>query len=244
MPRLTSYPAMLAFCAAITLFGIAMASALEYIFYRDEFFSTAPGKKAFIVSAIALPISWLIAVMIRRIQSLGDELTRLVNRDRLTDVATRDYFFERLQRDQDAYGVSLMVDIDHFKSVNDRYGHIVGDEVISMVAGQMKTHVRENDIVCRYGGEEFLIFLEHATPKEGAAIAERIRKGIEDVSTQTEMGPLQVTVSLGGSLKERLEELEDSIRRADACLYRAKATGRNRAVFDWQEKEPAQGRAA
>ncbi|MEM8539667.1 MAG: GGDEF domain-containing protein, partial [Pseudomonadota bacterium] len=104
---------------------------------------------------IATPAAYFMAQQIRRNTQLTDELQRLVDRDRLTDVGTRDFFFNAMEEAPDAYGVSLMIDIDHFKGVNDFHGHLAGDEVIKSVAQLLKKTVREQDIVARFGGEEF-----------------------------------------------------------------------------------------
>ena len=170
---------------------------------------------------------------------LSEELTRLVNRDRLTDVATRDFFFARLTEFPDSYGVSLMVDIDHFKQVNDSHGHQAGDQVIRAVAQIMYDQVCDQDIVCRFGGEEFVVFLHRATPVDGHVIAERIRSAIEDAPTQTTTGSINVTVSVGRAMKDRLEHVDEAIKRADRCLYRAKGLGRNRTVVDWHDASRA-----
>lgn len=221
------------FCMCVTLFGIAMATGMEFVFYPEEFATTAPGKKALIVSVIAMPVSWLVSGVMRSNLILNEELTKLVQRDRLTDVATRDFFFSRLEQNDRSYGASLMIDIDNFKSVNDTYGHFAGDVVIKMVARVLKSETRKDDIVCRFGGEEFVAFLHKATREEAWAIAERIRQSTKDAIASTDAGDIQVTVSVGGSLKSQIEEIDTSIRRADACLYKAKQTGRNKTVVDW-----------
>ena len=164
---------------------------------------------------------------------LREQMQRLVERDRLTDVATRDFFFEKLMNFPDAYGVSLMVDIDHFKLVNDTHEHLVGDTVIHAVAQAMISQVRKRDIVCRFGGEEFVVFLHRATREEGWKTAERIRMATEACVTQANDEPIRVTVSVGGTLKKQLDTIEDAIKRADECLYQAKKLGRNRTIVDW-----------
>jgi diguanylate cyclase (GGDEF)-like protein len=127
-----------------------------------------------------------------------------------------------------------MVDIDHFKQVNDTHGHLAGDDVIHAVAQVLKRQVREDDIVCCFGGEEFVMFLRRASPEEGWKIAERIRAQTESTTTSTSKGEVKVTVSVGGSLKDRIDHIDDLIKRADECLYKAKRLGGNRAVVDWR----------
>lgn len=190
---------------------------------------------AFKIAAVLGPVlGWIGGLRNLHVWRLSQELTRLVNRDRLTDVATRDFFFKQLETDAEAYGVSLMVDIDHFKLVNDSYGHLAGDAVILTVANVLKSEMRADDIVCRFGGEEFMVFLKSASADEGERIAERIRQRIAAARTHTAEGAISVTVSLGGALKDQLEHVEEAIKRADECLYRAKAAGRNRTIMDWK----------
>ncbi len=164
-------------------------------------------------------------------QRLSEELQRLVDRDRLTDVATRDFFFAAMSREPDSYGVSLMVDIDNFKNINDGYGHLAGDAVIHAVAQILRKTVRKGDIVCRFGGEEFVIFLHGADEKSGFALAERMRERVESETVPFDIEKISVTVSIGGSLKRQIDALTQSIQEADEALYRAKQTGRNRTVF-------------
>jgi len=180
---------------------------------------------------IGVPMTWFMANQSYKNSLLNIELQRLVNRDRLTDVATRDYFFTRMAENPDAYGISLMVDIDHFKQVNDTYGHFAGDRVIQHVADLMREIVRGEDIVARFGGEEFVIFLHDTDPETGYRVAERMRAAIAAETVVFEQMQVRVTVSIGGSLKEACDTIEQAIKEADAALYRAKNAGRNRTIF-------------
>ncbi len=235
--RLTNRLSIGIFTLAITLFAIGMASGLEYVFYPEEYATTAPGKKTIIVSAIAVPTAWVVGEMIRKNHLLTQELYRLVNHDRLTNVATRAFFFTKMQEAPDAYGVSLMVDIDNFKKINDTYGHLTGDAVIHYVATQLSKMVRANDIVCRFGGEEFIVFLYDQDCAGGEEVAERMRKAIAMDPVYFQDHAVSVTVSIGGSLKERLNDVTEAIQRADDALYRAKSAGRNRIVFAYEGAE-------
>jgi diguanylate cyclase (GGDEF)-like protein len=206
---------------------------LIYFLYPIELTNGGDKRATVIVLMISPPICIFIAQKIRENTLLSDELERLVNRDRLTDVATRDFFFTRMEREPDSYGVSLMIDIDHFKMVNDTHGHLVGVEVIKCVGTILRDETRALDIVCRFGGEEFVVFLYEADKDLGLLVAERIRMSVETASTLVAETKISVTVSIGGSLKERMEDINVSINQADAALYRAKDAGRNRTVVDW-----------
>ncbi|WP_375282340.1 GGDEF domain-containing protein [Pseudooctadecabacter sp.] len=166
---------------------------------------------------------------------LAEELRHMVNRDRLTDVATRDGFFGAMEAAPRRSGVVLMIDIDHFKSVNDTHGHLVGDAVIRKVAQVLRENCRPQDIVCRFGGEEFVLFLDGAEPDSGAFMAERLRRKVAQAATCHGDDLLHVTVSVGGAVKGAARDLEAAIHDADTALYRAKQTGRNRTIMSWSD---------
>jgi len=132
----------------------------------------------------------------------------------------------------------LALDIDHFKRVNDSWGHDVGDSVIKNVAQQLSKSSRQTDVVCRNGGEEFLIILPGADREMAAVIAERVRKKIE----QLEIIPVgHITLSIGVALWEADDTpLERIFKQADDALYAAKHAGRNRVVVSHQLEESAQ----
>jgi diguanylate cyclase (GGDEF)-like protein len=124
-------------------------------------------------------------------------------------------------------GLSLvMADLDHFKSINDQYGHITGDHVLASVAAVFQSHLRTYDLAARYGGEEFVLLLP-ATSAEGAmVVAERMRKALADITVPD--CPRQITMSLGVATWMPGETPEQFVARADAALYKAKNAGRNR----------------
>lgn len=185
---------------------------------------------------IATPAAYFMAQQIKRNTLLTNELQRLVDRDRLTDVATRDFFFNSMDEAPDAYGVSLMIDIDHFKGINDAHGHIAGDQVIKSVAQLLKKTVREKDIVARFGGEEFMVFLHGHDPHSGFVLAERMRERIASHIFKVKGLSVNVTVSIGGSLKDACDGVEQAILEADAALYKAKEHGRNKTIFANQNR--------
>ncbi len=156
-------------------------------------------------------------------------------RDSLTGLYTRVYMKEavarlmRLHDREQTAGLALaMVDIDHFKSVNDTYGHLEGDRVLAAVARVIRDTVRASDIPVRFGGEEFAIFL--VGRGDGLEVADRVRRRVEELTLDGPLGDRRVTVSAGVASRRPGESLEAWIARADAALYRAKESGRNRVV--------------
>jgi diguanylate cyclase (GGDEF)-like protein len=225
------------FAIAVVCLTVFISNRLVFVLFPLEDYAFTAPRAAFITLAITLPVCLFIGEKIRENTGLADELVRLVNRDRLTDASTRDFFFERMRQDPEAYGVSLMVDIDHFKLVNDTHGHFAGDEVIKHVSDVLRTQTRERDILCRFGGEEFVVFLHEANGELGMKIAERMRQSVQSKPALSEGIEVSVTISIGGSLKERMEDINISIQQADEALYKVKHGGRNQIVVDWTDPE-------
>ena len=139
----------------------------------------------------------------------------------------------------------ILADIDHFKSVNDTYGHPTGDHVLKGVAKLLRAKARDTDVVARYGGEEFAIIMPETDSAGARVIAERMREAIAAEAFQTELGPLKVTLSLGiASAPENAAEKQALIDLADQCLYQAKRLGRNRSVTAAQLRSPAKAKVA
>lgn len=177
------------------------------------------------------------------LQRIIDALCELSLKDPLTGLANRRHFLSALDQEIDRVSragdmaLLLMLDIDHFKVVNDRYGHTVGDEVIRSVAQTLCTCVRPMDTVARYGGEEFAIILPSCQAVFGAQVAERIRERIASTAIVIEGGEsLHITASLGGAYAPQWLRFTATawIERADAQLYRAKTEGRNRVCLEAQ----------
>jgi diguanylate cyclase (GGDEF)-like protein len=173
----------------------------------------------------------------RKIEQQNEDLKRIADHDQLTGALTRRAFLEQAQQAflrvaaQRGELSCLMGDIDHFKAINDRYGHLVGDQAIQNVAEVLSGCVRPTDIVCRYGGEEFCILLPGISAEQGAQLAERMRTRIE-----TQCGPgvipgenVRITASFGvAAMGHGGSTLAELIKQADQALYAAKAGGRNR----------------
>jgi two-component system, cell cycle response regulator len=142
----------------------------------------------------------------------------------------------RQSRGGRAFGI-VMVDVDHFKYVNDNYGHLIGDVVLQETSKRMAASVRPYDFVGRYGGEEFLIVVPTSDVAGLMGLAERIRKAIESKPIHTEAGEIAITASFGvaASTDADPHEAEELLRLADDALYRAKQRGRNRCELANEE---------
>jgi diguanylate cyclase (GGDEF)-like protein len=162
----------------------------------------------------------------------------LATTDGLTGVDNRRHFFalaeQDLARAPDHHEpmTAVMVDIDHFKQVNDRYGHQVGDQVIQAVAERVRRTLRSTDRFARYGGEEFVILLRDQAPNP-TEVGERLRRAVADTPIDSDAGALPVTVSVGVYVFDPSRSLlPEALDRADAALYRSKQSGRNRVTVD------------
>ena len=166
--------------------------------------------------------------------------------DPLSGLFNRRYFHERLEEELDRARrhsttvALLMIDVDNFKSINDRFGHLAGDLVIRSVGDILKRSVRKFDLCTRFGGEEFAIVMPGSTPESSASVAERIRQRIEAFKpSETELTELRVTASIGMAVSEGASARE-LIARADQALYEAKRAGKNRLV-EWKAPEQSDG---
>lgn len=162
-----------------------------------------------------------------RFGATHDALTGLANRSVILENLNREY--ARQKREKGKFAI-ILADIDHFKEVNDNYGHLCGDDVLRQVAGAMRESVRSYDTVGRYGGEEFLVIVPEADTSTAVGIAERIRKAIESLVIPCRDRRIQVTASFGIAASARAESPlpQTLLHSADDALYRAKSNGRNR----------------
>lgn len=163
-----------------------------------------------------------------------DGLTSLWNRKAIMDILERELL--RADRDRQSIGL-IMIDVDHFKKINDSRGHVAGDEVLRIIASGIAAMVRPYDSVGRYGGEEFLIVAPGCGAAETWELAERVRVHIAGCAINVGGSNVQVSLSLGVATGENAIDLEKLLHAADAALYQAKNSGRNRV-------EPSLGRAA
>ena len=177
-----------------------------------------------------------LAEEIKRRQELEGELRRIADVDVLTGVASRRAFMIAAERSLEPAAGStplsvIALDIDHFKQINDRYGHNAGDKVLSAIGEELRQECRTSDVVGRLGGEEFAILLPNTTLDSAAAIAERLRRRVSAAAISlTEVTRISVSASFGVAPHIPGDSCETLLARADACLYRAKKAGRDRVV--------------
>ena len=164
-----------------------------------------------------------------------DTLTGLINRRRMSDRMHQELFRARSSKGTLAV---MLLDLDHFKMVNDRYGHTCGDLVLTQVGAVLRRCVRDGDIVARWGGEEFLILLPSATSERAYDVAERVRS---EVRATLIPGEIRISITAGVAMWRGNEDLEATIHRADTALYEGKRNGRDRVVME--PEAPEQRRA-
>lgn len=182
-------------------------------------------------------VSGQLALGLQRVALYG-QVQESATHDGLTGLLVRRTFRERLQEEveramrQSVPVTFLMVDLDHFKQVNDTYGHLVGDVVLREVAMLIRGSVREMDLIGRYGGEEFGVLLPAADRELGIQIAERIRRTVESAPIRAYDEEIHMTVSVGAALVPlQASEAEELVEKADQAMYRAKEMGRNKTVL-------------
>ncbi|GGC89053.1 sensor domain-containing diguanylate cyclase [Halopseudomonas salina] len=186
----------------------------------------------------ALTLAFIISYRIKILEDIRasqDELKKQAATDPLTRLYNRRFFFSEadylleLARNSHTPLTVVVIDIDHFKQVNDTHGHGVGDQVIVSIAQALKKFSRSKDLIARFGGEEFVMLLPETALEEATGCAERIRAAIENLRTTVEDSDIKCTISLGiAAVDVSNESIESALNRADKALYEAKNTGRNR----------------
>lgn len=196
----------------------------------DDIFNTAPHHQFYITSFVLCVFLFSIGTVLMATDRLRTELEHLATHDSLTNAFNRRYMNEACTQELERcrrHGRSmalLMIDLDHFKAINDRYGHQAGDQVLVSFVVKINALLRQSDLLGRFGGEEFIVFLPETSREEALVVAGRIR----EVCTLSPHEP-SCTVSMGMASNDHDSDTVDTLMtRADAALYRAKSNGRNR----------------
>ncbi|MFZ3203839.1 MAG: GGDEF domain-containing protein, partial [Pseudomonas sp.] len=173
----------------------------------------------------------LVSIVLRRYQTriaalaTTDQLTELLNRrgfDLLANQAIQE------ARRNPSPLCALLLDLDNFKDLNDNHGHLAGDEVLRGFANKLRDNLRQSDIICRWGGEEFILLLKDTSPEQARLLADKVRQQTEHSRFSYKGARLQITTSIGLAELRPDDSLSELLARADGALYRAKQSGRNR----------------
>ncbi len=202
-------------------------------FFESNIYDTAV---LLVYQFLHIALTFALTLMITR--RLSNQLEDLAMKDSLTGLINRRYFFirgldevKRAIRYKNPLSI-IMLDIDHFKKINDTYGHEAGDKVLVCIASILSQNVREVDIAARLGGEEFAILVPNTNAVDALVLAERLRNEIESTSCSSLAGKANVTASIGvASLTPEMTDLDTLLRDADTAMYQAKGRGRNRVVL-------------
>jgi diguanylate cyclase (GGDEF)-like protein len=228
--------------------AILVPILLGYLFTRSPFnFGQERLGSALIVitnASVFVALIWTLAFFLQERELQWDRAERHANMDSLTGVRNRRYFEKRLseeikrgERFKSEFSLILM-DVDHFKALNDSMGHLVGDHVLHDVAQIIQASLREIDIVCRYGGEEFIVIAVQTDENRALLAAEKLRKLVEEATFAGAVG-VRVTLSAGvSSYPTHGTDRAQLLKAADTALYAAKASGRNRVVKFATERPP------
>ncbi len=188
--------------------------------------------------AYSIAITLFIFLLAARFFKPVRKLLQHAHFDPLTDLYNRRAFFEISEKlltnaQANKYPICIaMMDVDDFKTVNDTYGHSIGDELLVAIAGRLRGALSDKDIIGRYGGEEFIILLTDATPEQGIRVCERLRLAVIDTPIQSVGGMLKTTVSIGlAPISNKKPDIDQAINRADQALLQAKSAGKNQVVL-------------
>lgn len=204
----------------LVLCSLATLGAIMSEYVRGSLDSSLAGY-FMIVSGIAAPLFSLVMYQTRSLVSVQGKLEALAATDILTGLNNRRAFLNSLeQRDG---GFLILLDVDHFKRINDTYGHAVGDRVLVAVADALRSHIRQSDMIARVGGEEFAVHLDEDEEKLAVGIVERL---VEGISVKEHDDEFRVTLSAGMVPIAEDGRINDIFHMADVALYQAKAAGR------------------
>jgi diguanylate cyclase (GGDEF)-like protein/PAS domain S-box-containing protein len=177
---------------------------------------------------------------IRDRKSLESRLRQRATHDPLTGCLNRSGFFRIAKRELERGGPDthpmglLLLDVDHFKKINDNFGHQTGDRVLQALVADLKQGLRDEDLLGRYGGEEFIVLLPGVDTDRLEHIAERLRESVESMRMPGPDREVRLTISLGGAMRHPGEDIDSMIGRADRGLYGAKQSGRNRLLVEFE----------
>ncbi|MGR3636530.1 MAG: GGDEF domain-containing protein [Shimia sp.] len=216
-----------------TVLWIAFCIALSYIICFP--IAGVPQEPKFLITALLCPAvlaptgAWVFGTLMLRLHHTTEELRQASQRDHLTGIYNRQFLVGQLGSIGGTQpAVMLMADIDHFKRINDTYGHFAGDQVITYVANCLAEHCRDGDVVSRFGGEEFAVVMIGASQEHGLNAAERMRQAVAQANLVFDGRRVPITISIGVAARHGSQDANDVLHAADNALYEAKGNGRDR----------------
>ncbi|AKH99358.1 diguanylate cyclase (GGDEF) domain-containing protein [Hoeflea sp. IMCC20628] len=230
-----------------TVFGTAFCIAMAFFVDSFNFHSMTDSQfryslmvNTLLPTGLAAPLLFLLLYKMRQLAIAHHEISIIASTDSLTAVLNRGafkmlvdaYLQQAMRQPAQNAGAFLVIDADHFKSINDRFGHQKGDVALKIIAQTIQGSLRQGDIVGRIGGEEFGVFLPKTGLEQALHVAERIRMQIGEVEFPPDTMSHSLSVSVGGAAFGRNADYDDLFRVADKCLYSAKAGGRNQVIFE------------
>ncbi len=227
----------------LSFLSIALYALVVFLLYLN--YSDTVNLKLEIINLVVLTLAlpWFsffggyVTRLRRQLKEALATIQKLAIYDELTQIYNRRHFLEMLRyqkslHERGAGSFSLCIlDLDHFKNVNDTYGHLAGDKVLQVVAKAVESSLRDTDTLGRYGGEEFVVLLAGAEGKHALMVTERIRSVVENLKIPSLPDDFKISTSIGLSTFQAKKSLEELIQCADEALYKAKSEGRNRVVF-------------
>lgn len=224
-----------AFCIAVTLF----IDSFSLPMMTEEARKASIRNDVLIPVILAGPLLFLLMLKVRQLVLTQEYLQIVASTDGLTRVLNRgafqmlvDSYLEKIEKlHNQRSGALLIVDVDHFKSINDEFGHDRGDHALKAIASSIASSIRDGDLVGRMGGEEFAVFLPSTSPSQAYGIAERVRSAVAAVDLTSKGLTRRVSVSIGGVNFSQPVTFAQLYSAADKSLYRVKNAGRNRVRF-------------
>ena len=224
--------------AVVVMLAVTALSLWFFRSYGQAVMMPAVGFTLAVTAASVVPYLAYLAFRVSALYADNDGLMRAATTDRLTGVLNRQGFDRKfrghlrmLASESDNGLMVLIIDADHFKRINDRFGHPVGDIALKKIAGTLKKFTRGSDAVGRLGGEEFVLSLPCGTAEQGEMVAERLRKAINTLYVGSGTNGTQLSVSIGGVFLRTPQPFDRLYEAADANLYKAKQGGRNRCTI-------------
>lgn len=226
--RLRTQKDVVLLAVAISLLAVMGSLALRGMLQPADVFARTLASGSAVAAMVAGPIAYYVGLQMLDTQHLAQSLEHAVNHDSLTGAATRASFKAQVAQLPSGPKAIMVVDIDHFKAVNDHFGHQAGDTALCQFALRLKRNCREDDIIARFGGEEFVVLLHNVSLADAQAAAERLCGKLREAPIVLNGQAHHLTASFGVAPLVNARGLDDALAQADAALYRAKNAGRDR----------------